>query len=373
MNENAVKGKVISLQALRAFAFLGIFLSHAGSPVRWGFLGVSIFLVLSGFLMIYKYGNKSIVCSIKENIAFSLRKIKKLYLLHIITMCLAVLLTVMKYTYMGWTLKRIVYLIGTIGLNVTLLQTWVPHSRVNSSLNGVAWYLSATMFLYFMFPYVKKWIANKKNSTLMAICFALFVIEIVVCVPWIYFLGSESPIYIWFMYCFPIFRLGDFFVGCCLGKWYSEKELRIDLSFVKSSVLEILATVITVFVYLWIKQNHENVFLLAINNFTTLYIALAVMWILLFAYNKGIITKILTNRVTIFVGNISAYTFLIHYVITLYVSCAKKFLDVEFAPSGNAFLIIVEFLLTVIATLLYMKIRKKIENNTVVLQFKMRE
>lgn len=44
--------KIISLQALRAIAFLGIFLSHTNCFIQWPWLGVSTFFVLSGFLMV---------------------------------------------------------------------------------------------------------------------------------------------------------------------------------------------------------------------------------------------------------------------------------------------------------------------------------
>lgn len=73
------KEKTLSIQALRALAFLGIFLSHAGAPnFQWPALGVSIFYVLSGYLMFLQYGDGEISCSLKENIKFSWTKIKKL-------------------------------------------------------------------------------------------------------------------------------------------------------------------------------------------------------------------------------------------------------------------------------------------------------
>ena len=80
------------LQVLRAIAFLGIFLSHARVSVSWAKLGVSIFFVLSGCLMTCNYYDKELKCSIKDNLQFSINKIKKLYVLHIVTMVCAILL-----------------------------------------------------------------------------------------------------------------------------------------------------------------------------------------------------------------------------------------------------------------------------------------
>lgn len=54
-----------AIQALRGLAFLEIFLSHSNVPLigASGAWGVSIFMVLSGFLMVYRYYDKQIVCN----------------------------------------------------------------------------------------------------------------------------------------------------------------------------------------------------------------------------------------------------------------------------------------------------------------------
>lgn len=73
------RGQITSLQALRALAFLGIFLHHVNSPFCWPAIGVSVFFVLSGFLMEYKYFGKEMSLSVRENLRFAIRKISKLY------------------------------------------------------------------------------------------------------------------------------------------------------------------------------------------------------------------------------------------------------------------------------------------------------
>ena len=345
--------KIVSLQALRALAFFGIFLEHAGATtLKWAALGVSIFFVLSGYLMYYRYENRDMQCSVKENLRLSLSKIKKLYPLHIITMCLAAMLILSIYFNNGITIKNIVVLVVKIGLNITLLQTWVPYSPINVSLNGVAWYLSVTMFLYFMFPYLRRYIQKNKNKNLIIAGIFILFLEIISCIPFIMLLGENSNVYIWFMYCFPVFRLGDFFIGCCLGKlikgnWY-------DFTLIQATIIEVLATVLTVLVYAYTKINFQNVFLLATQNWTTLYIPLATIWILLFVKKQGIITKVLTNRITIFIGDISAYLFLIHYVVTQYVQAVIIFLNLQIANWQN--IVLIELLLSILGAVLYKKI-----------------
>lgn len=355
MSTKSKQEKMVSLQALRGLAFLGIFLNHAKGIINWSQLGVSVFFVLSGFLMIYTYGNKDFTVSIKNNFYFAIKKIKRIYPLHILTMLCVVALILQEMVYNGFLVKSFIDLIGEILLNVTLLQTWVPNSSVNVSLNGVAWYLSATIFLYFMFPYISRWIKNKSKSLLTLIGIVILVIQIITCIPFIYFCGNENPIYIWFMYCFPVFRLGDFFVGCCLGHLYTEKKNHDDL-IVRYSIYELLATALAVSVHLLGKQSNQNVILLAFQNWTTLYIPVAAIWIYLFAVNRGIITKLLNNRFLIYLGDINAYNFLIHYVIIRYISNLLKYLDADVHGLIKVGIIFTELILSVIVTIIYMRL-----------------
>lgn len=53
MNNNS--NKIQSLQSLRALAFTGIFLLHIGFKYNLSALGVSVFFVMSGFLMTRKH------------------------------------------------------------------------------------------------------------------------------------------------------------------------------------------------------------------------------------------------------------------------------------------------------------------------------
>lgn len=379
--EIRTKEKIISLQALRTLSFLGIFLHHAGAPWCWPALGVSVFFVMSGFLMVYTYYDIDMSISIRDNLKFSISKIKKLYPLHIITMCFAVLLRLARYLYHGISIKNIIGLVGKIGLNVTLMQTWIPYSDINVSLNGVAWYLSVTLFLYFMFPYIKKWIKPMKKESVISVSVIILFIQVITCIPLLYFLGNDNKIYIWFMYCFPIFRLGDFFVGCSMGKIYFENLIfnchrgncpKTQKSILKMedsiqsdslrggiiwSIIEIVFTAITVVIKIG-PFNIDFFPLIAAHNRTTRYIPLAAGWVYLFTINKGIITKLFNNRAFVFLGDISAYMFLIHFVITRYTSCLLELLNLSLDGVAKACVIIAELIETVALSLIYMRICK---------------
>ena len=99
--DNNETKKIVSLEALRGLAFLAVFLSHTGLFNNYftclGAWGVSIFLMLSGFVLIYSYYNKNRIkkVSIISNFKFCINKISYLYVLHIIcTVAMAVFLFV---------------------------------------------------------------------------------------------------------------------------------------------------------------------------------------------------------------------------------------------------------------------------------------
>ncbi len=176
---NGKPTKITSLQALRAVAFLGIFTSHCGAT-SLGAWGVSIFIILSGFVMFLAYNERSLPDNIRGAISFSVKKVRKLYPLHIFMMIAALGFTV-KGLSEGFTIKSCIFNLGTVLLNVFLLQDWVPASSVYFSLNGVAWYLSLCLFLYFAFPFLMKKL-KKINSNKQAFItiFAVFFTQILI-------------------------------------------------------------------------------------------------------------------------------------------------------------------------------------------------
>lgn len=80
--------RIESIQVIRAIAFILIFLSHV-ELIATGPIGVSLFLVLSGFCMTYAYldrPEKTPRPSLSNNLRFAGGKVKKLYPLHVITL-----------------------------------------------------------------------------------------------------------------------------------------------------------------------------------------------------------------------------------------------------------------------------------------------
>ena len=144
-----MKKRMDSMQALRFLACLCIFAHHCyiTEVVYWG---VSVFFVMSGFLMCCGYYDRySASLDPAVSLRFSLKKLWKLYPLHVLTMLPILALDTYMRPSTGMTNG---FIIAETAANLLLVQAWLP--KYAFSLNGVAWYLSVSVLLYFLFPYI---------------------------------------------------------------------------------------------------------------------------------------------------------------------------------------------------------------------------
>lgn len=368
-----------SLQALRAWAFMGVFLTHTDIMfLKLGAWGVSVFFILSGFLMTYSYyGKKRIVSvSLTENILFAWNKIKHLYPLHIITMFAMIV-----FMFTGEGTISIMQAIVRILLNVLLLQCWVP---IQSDINGVSWYLCVTVFLYFLFPYILRNMERKYSiSKARWMLVILFLIQIGVgggIGSHIQKFNSMESVWIqpnltrWFVYFFPPVRALDFAIGCNLGYCFlidgSKKLTKKTTTLLELLTIALIIVANVCTIKARFGTGHGDTTIASAYSelwwtYTIIFTVSSCMIIWLFAKpERGYISGYLVNRFTIYIGNISSFTFLIHSVVFRYIEVACNFLfglDFLFAY-GKWIKLSLGFVLTIIAAQVWMAfIHKKIK------------
>lgn len=325
---------------------MGILTFHCGLS-QLGAWGVSVFFILSGFVLTYSYYDKPLKADAKSSISFAVRKIGKLYPLHIVTTWLALVLLVQPYQMQQY--------VAPFLLNCVLLQSWMPHNEIYFALNGVSWYLSTTLFLYAVFPLILRYI--KKISTVKrAVCvsIAVFLAQCTVCVALLLYHNMCFPFelnYHWITYIFPVFRIGDFVIGACLG--YIFMNANIHISKVLATVLELLVVVCT-FVSGTFYKNQDFILGYEVFRCTVVYTIPSVGLVLLFALKRGNFSNLLTCRPVVYLGDLSAYGFLIHQlVIRLLQYYVPMFLGIDLTHFAV-------FVITFLATLLFSVLWKKL-------------
>jgi peptidoglycan/LPS O-acetylase OafA/YrhL len=172
----------------------------------------------------------------------------------------------------------------------------------------------------------------------------------------------------WFVYIFPLSRLEDFVIGCNLGfifmhsqKNRDKKETRKGFTWLEIGIIMIIAAQWLAYVFLVAILEKAEPSLKAIHwwNHTVLWTLTSCALVYVFALNQGYISKILANKVVLFIGNLSANAFLIHQMVYRYLDTLENTL---FGDTYNNINIFVCFILTMICAYFWEKITFEIRN-----------
>ncbi len=219
-----------ALTGLRFFAALLVLFSHfpelipfrspADGLERQGAAGVTIFFVLSGFVLTYRYGD-TFRASPRGAGTFLRDRFAR-----IAPMCaFALLLTTVAILALGATLQ----LRSTTAwfVNLFMLQSLVPTDEMNN-WNIPAWSVSAELVFYCLFPFFVYFVLAKvRPRRLATFAAALFAIEVTLFVTVavvVERMGSRSgktpddiDLMLSRLKFFPGLRMFEFFLGCVLG------------------------------------------------------------------------------------------------------------------------------------------------------------
>lgn len=220
-----------SLTSLRFFAAAFVLVHHAFGPdnipvVDLGFLGVTFFFALSGFLLTWAGSADRGPLHCYRN------RFARIYPLHIATLLVALALPYGKADSPQ-----------TFFQNVLLLQAWTPDGA--HSFNWVSWSISAEAFFYLVFPLVIFLLQGRSPRTLALTAAGAWIVPVVLTAV----LNRAIPEHAFFLtYDFPPFRFGEFLTGACLALWMlragrpSPQVLRLATYAAGSLVVVILAT-----------------------------------------------------------------------------------------------------------------------------------
>jgi len=301
------------LTSLRFFFAFIVFFSHlkflenTNNPVfkklhlnllMDGHLGVSFFFILSGFILVYSYKEKMLQQK-TTNKEFWIARFARIYPLHLFTLLLAIpySLYMVNSTGNDWLV--------ILGSQFTLTQSFFLSNDIFYSLNAPAWSISCEAFFYFMFPFLLLFFSAKRKRLHYGLFF-LLVLLIPVSIAFI-----KGEISYWLFYINPVFRLVDFTMGLLLYEAY--KKFNHTISSRIASFLEIsFVTLMLVF----IAAHNQIGFTYRLSCYYWLPMCLVIF---IFSFQKGILSKLLSKKAFIILGEISFAFYLVHMLVIRYV------------------------------------------------------
>lgn len=293
--------RIQSLQALRGIAFLLIFCSHCTFiklfPSAWGAIGVSVFVILSGFVVTLNPKFQNSDYKLKP-IPYMIKRVSKIFPLHI-----TMLLVRVVYDYF---LYGLITSLPLLLLNITMVKSFIPIREIYYSMGGATWYLTLVWFFAVLTPFLLE-ILKRLTDKRLSLC--VFIVIVLFRIIWIYFwhLDQES---LWWNYVNPVFRVSDYFLGMILGA-----NIKKVIEFINRNKYRVMfLTVIIWGAFLTYVIAMSRTKLPWYNIYLRTPLSLGMIILFMNSEKLGEIVRksIYENRVLIYIGNISFEMFLIH-------------------------------------------------------------
>lgn len=282
---------IAPLTSLRLIFALMVLVSHlgilnevafSGHILKEGYVGVSFFFILSGFIIAHNYTTKLAEghCSRKK---FWVARIARIYPLHLLTLVAAIFIgdTFRATTPLSW---------AHLFTSVTLTNAYIPRPDFFFALNSPAWSLCCEQLFYLLFPIALPLARSPQKLALITITAVVIVITGSTFTPEQYIKG------VW--YANPIMRLPDFVVGVLV--WHAYQRIKeADISYITASIIELSAVLLFAIFYIYAEEIPK------VYRYTFYYWIPIAAIILSFALQKGVLSKILTAKLLVVGGKIS--------------------------------------------------------------------
>ena len=164
-----------ALSGLRIFAALNLVFFHFGNP-QWfgplapmvanGYTSVSFFLLLSGFILAYNYGDRARRGQFKAR-SFWIARFSRLYPIYVLALVLSTGMLMAE-----WRVRSHSQFFLGVALTPFLLQGW--HPTLATFWNTPAWTMCTEAFFYLIFPFVILWTRPRRLAPLLGLLLILW-------------------------------------------------------------------------------------------------------------------------------------------------------------------------------------------------------
>ncbi len=229
-----------SLTGLRFLCALGVFLTHAWYVAKvfrdddaqqavkavlpLGMVGVSVFFVLSGFVLTWSAGERPGPRGNESARAFWRRRAAKVYPNHLVVWALLIVFVLLTGSAVtGGEGGGFPWL--PAAANLLLVHAWLPGPGFTAGLNIVTWSLAVEVFCYFLFPFLLPRLRRIRPERLWpAAGGAVLAVWLVALIASLTHGGRIVPEVevsqwqFWIPYFFPLGRLPEFVLGMLLAR-----------------------------------------------------------------------------------------------------------------------------------------------------------
>lgn len=297
-----MKSPLYALTSLRFFAALMVFLSHLsfleksdsvylasffGGVMKEGYIGVTFFFVLSGFILSYACQGREVLRGGYLN--FLISRISRIYPLHFVTLIAVTPLVMFSVFKSGEFLN---FFIGGVA-NVSLLQAFFPSRDIYFSFNAPSWSLSVELFFYLVFPLLLT------LSTRSLVCASALMISVKTLLSYCYLDNSGH----FLLYIFPPLRLADFMVGILLFRWFSVRPSLPNFGATFLQLGSIFGLLGAFLLAHYVPQSYR---------YDIYYLLPMALIVFSFAYNNGAVGRLLSSPVLLLLGEASFAFYLVH-------------------------------------------------------------
>jgi len=310
-----VKEQILSpLTSLRFMAAFMV-LCHHYFGFKEGYVGVTFFFVLSGFILTYKYHDANFVRQNRRE--FWIRRIARIYPMHILTLFASIPLVFSMNFFNSGAIDMLISISPKFILNVLLLQSYIPSNKVYFSYNAVSWSISTEAFFYFVFPLLMGFFAIRSTKKIAKLMSFVVLFLILFAVFWATFYPAKSIFeqrthYIFYIN--PFTRCVEFALGMLIGLHF----VRGGKSIQSGTLLECFALAFAA-ATLWLVS--ANVVPPALN-LSLVAVPASMLVVAVFARGAGAISRLFSLPGLVLLGEASYALYMIHVLVGRYLTLA---------------------------------------------------
>jgi len=325
-----------ALTGLRAVAALLVVLFHykyivpglgqsttpGARVIQSGFVGVSLFFVLSGFILAYTYIDDDGGLRGSRN-EFLFARFARIYPVYLVALLIALPIFIDISLVHPVGVMKLGDTIRTAILTPLLLQGWTPKRAW--MWNGPGWSLSAEAFFYLLFPVLGVWMAKQSSRRLTAVgaiaCVAIVTPPLLLGASraggiWSVTPSSYGP-WVAFVKFSPLIHLPQFIIGIITGIAFIRRRGG------KSSAMPLASTASIAAIAAVLAVGNRIPYLLLQAGVLAPVFAISIYTL---AHGRGIVCKALSHPVALKLGEASYALYLLHMPLSWYLTRVLRLL-----------------------------------------------